>query len=117
VNVVMQTVPQAHRDLPKVPLAVELANTEEARELIQSGIHNVSAITRPYLLPPGTPKDRVQTLRKAFAETMKDQEFLGEIKKLNLEVDSINGEELQGIINAIFKMKPESLARLKEAIK
>jgi tripartite-type tricarboxylate transporter receptor subunit TctC len=117
VNVVVQTVPKAHPDLPKVPVAIDLAKTEDGRELIRSGIHNVSAITRPYLLPPGTPKDRVQALRSAFFETMKDQHFVAEIKKLNLEVDPISGEELQGIINAIFRMKPDTLARLKEAIK
>lgn len=117
VNVVVQTVPKAHPELPKVPVAVELAKTEENRELIISGIHNVSAITRPYLLPPGTPKDRVQVLRRAFIETMKDPGFLAEIKKLNLEADPISGDELQGIINSIFGMSPAALARLKEAIK
>jgi tripartite-type tricarboxylate transporter receptor subunit TctC len=117
VNVVVQTVPKAHHDLPSVPVAVELAKTEESRELINTGIHNVSAITRPYLLPPGTPKDRLRVLRRAFAETMKDQAFVAEIKKQNLEVHPISGEELQEIINAIFGMKPDALARLKEAIK
>ena len=48
---------------------------------------------------------------------MRDQGLLAEIKKLNLEVDPIIGEELQEIINAIFGMKPDALARLKEAIK
>jgi tripartite-type tricarboxylate transporter receptor subunit TctC len=92
VNVVLQTVPKSQPELAKVPLAIDMAKTEEARQLIQIGIHNVSAITRPYLLPPGTPKDRVQIHRKALADTLKDSEFLAEIKKLNLAVDPISGE-------------------------
>jgi tripartite-type tricarboxylate transporter receptor subunit TctC len=116
VNVVLQTVPKAQPELPKIPLAIDMAKTEEGRQLIQIGIHNVSAITRPYVLPPGTPKDRVQTLRKALADTLKDQEFLAEVKKLNFAVDPISGEELEGIIHGLFKIKPETLAKLKEIL-
>lgn len=47
VNVVLQTVPKSQPELPKVPLAIDMAKTEEARQLIQIGIHNSSAITRP----------------------------------------------------------------------
>jgi tripartite-type tricarboxylate transporter receptor subunit TctC len=116
VNVVLQTVPKSQPELVKVPLAIEMAKTDEGRQLIQIGIHNVSAITRPYVLPPGTPKDRVQMLRKAMADTLKDQEFLAEVKKLNFAVDPISGEELESIIHGLFKMKPDTLARLKEIL-
>jgi tripartite-type tricarboxylate transporter receptor subunit TctC len=116
VNVVLQTVPKSQPDLTKIPLAIDKAKTEEGRQLIQIGIHNVSAITRPYVLPPGTPKDRVQMLRKALADTIKDQEFLAEVKKLNFGVDPISGEELEGIIHGLFKIKPETLAKLKEIL-
>ena len=116
VNVVLQTIPKSQPDLVKVPLAIDMAKTDEGRQLIQIGIHNVSAITRPYVLPPGTPKDRVQIIRRAMAETLKDQEFLNEVKKLNFAVDPISGEELDGIIRQLFKMKPETLTKLKEIL-
>ena len=116
VNVVLQTVPKTQPELVKIPLAIEMAKTDEGRQLIQIGIHDVSAITRPYVLPPGTPKDRVQMLRKALGDTIKDQDFLAEVKKLNFAVDPISGEELEGIIHGLFKMKPETLAKLKEIL-
>jgi tripartite-type tricarboxylate transporter receptor subunit TctC len=116
VNVVLQTVPKSQPELARVPLAIEMAKTDEGRQLIQIGIHDVSAITRPYVLPPGTPKDRVQILRKAMTDTLKDQEFLAEVKKLNFAVDPISGEELEGIIHGLFKMKPDTLAKLKEIL-
>ena len=59
-------------DLPNVPLAINLAKSDEARRLIQVGLQNTGAFARPFVLPPGTPKDRVQTLRRAFQETLKD---------------------------------------------
>jgi tripartite-type tricarboxylate transporter receptor subunit TctC len=116
VNVVLQAVPKSQPELVKVPLAIDMAKTDEGRELIQIGIHNVSAITRPYVLPPGTPKDRVQILRKAMVDTLKDHEFLAEVKKLNFAVDPISGEELEGIIHGLFKMKADTLAKLKEIL-
>ena len=51
-----------------------------------------ASITRPYALPPGTPKDRVQMLRRAFRETMKDKDFLAEAIKSKLDVDPVSGE-------------------------
>jgi tripartite-type tricarboxylate transporter receptor subunit TctC len=116
VNVVLQTVPKTQPDLAKVPLAIDMVKTDQGRQLIEIGIHNVSAITRPYVLPPGTPKDRVQMLRKALADTLKDQDFLAEVKKLNFAVDPISGEELESIVHGLFKIKPETLTKLKEVL-
>jgi tripartite-type tricarboxylate transporter receptor subunit TctC len=117
VNVVLQAVPQSHPDLTNVPLAINLAKTDEGRQLIELGVHSVSAITRPYLLPPATPNDRVQTLRRAFAATMKDDDFLAEMHKSKLDINPISGDDLEGIINKLFQMKPETLAKLKEVLK
>lgn len=117
VVVVIQTVPQPLPDLPKVPLAINLAKGEEARQLIQAGIHDVNAITRPYVLPPGTPKERVQTLRKAFTETMQDREFLADVAKSKLGVDPMSGEELERTVAGLFKLKPATLAKLKAVLK
>lgn len=58
----------------------------------------------------------MQILRKAFTDTLKDQEFLAEVKKLNFAVDPISGEELEGIIHGLFKIKPETLVKLKEIL-
>ena len=59
VVVVLQAVPKPFPDLPNVPLAINFAKTEEARQLIEVGIHSNSAIMWPFVLPPGTPKERV----------------------------------------------------------
>ncbi len=115
--VVVQLVSKAHPDLPRVPLAINFAKTEEARQLIEMGA-TVPAITnRPYVLPAGTPKDRAQILRKAFMDTMKDPEFLADAKKSKLDIDPISGEEVQKMVAGMFKLPPGLVARLKEALK
>ena len=117
VSIVLQAVPKAHPDLPKVPVAIELAKTEEARKLIQAGIHDTAAITRPYALPPGTPKDRVQLLRRAFRETLKDKDFLAEAVKSKLDVDPLSGEEVEKIVAGIFKLDSATVAKMAEILK
>jgi len=52
---VLQTSPRAFPDLPGVPLAINLAKTDEARQLIKVGIQNAAAFARPLALPPARP--------------------------------------------------------------
>lgn len=114
--VVLQTLPKSHPELAKVPLAISFAKTPEAKQLIQTGIHDVSDVIRPYVAPPGTPTDRVQTLRKAFADTMKDAEFLADAKNSKLDIEPLTGEELEKIVHGFFKLSPSVVAKLKEAL-
>jgi tripartite-type tricarboxylate transporter receptor subunit TctC len=114
--VVLQTLPKPHPELPKVPLAINYAKTQEARQLIQAGIHDVSDVIRPYVLPPGTPKDRVQIMRKAFMDTMKDREFLADAEKSKLDIEPMSGEELEKTVLGLFKLSPSLIGKLKEAL-
>jgi tripartite-type tricarboxylate transporter receptor subunit TctC len=116
VVVILQAVPKPLVDLPNVPLAVNLAKTEEARQLIEVGIHSVGTFIRPFVLPPGTPKERVQILRKAFQETLKDKEFLAESEKAKLGLGPVDGDELENAVNGIFKLDPTMLAKLKDIL-
>lgn len=114
--VVLQMVPRPHPDLPKVPLAIDFAKTEEARQLIQVGIYDMVDAYRLYLLPPGTPIERVQALQKAFMDTMKDPEFSADIQKSRLSIDPVAGEELKRTMARLFKLSPAMVAKLKEVL-
>jgi tripartite-type tricarboxylate transporter receptor subunit TctC len=85
--------------------------------LIQAGIHDVSDLTFSYVLPPATPKDKVEILRKAFVDTMKDPEFLADTKKSRLGIDPLTGEEHEKTVNSLFKLAPSVVAKLKEVLK
>ena len=117
VTIMMQSAPTAHPDLPKVPLTMSFAKTAEARQLIDAGVHQPSAITYSYSIPPGTPKDRVQILRQAFSQTMKDADFLADAGKANLEIVPASGEEIDKLIQNLFKTPPAVVAKLKEVLR
>jgi len=114
--IVLQTLPKPHADLPKIPLAINFAKSEEARQLIQFGIHNVTAVSRPFVLPPGTPKERVQVLRNAFSATLNDPAFLADAEKANLDISPLSGEELEKNVVSLLRVSPSLLLKLKEVI-
>lgn len=117
VKVVLQNTPAPHPELPDVPTAVSLAKTDMGKKLLQLGLHDVGAITYIYSFPPATPKDRVQILRRAFLETMKDAEFVAEAKKGNFELTPVAGEELERVVNGFFKADPVVVNKLRELLK
>jgi tripartite-type tricarboxylate transporter receptor subunit TctC len=114
--VVLQASKRTHADLPNVPQAIKLAKSEEGRKMIEVGIHGDSDIVRPYTLPPGTPKDRVQLLRKAFEATLADPEFLADAKKSRLNVEPIPASEIEKDIAGLFKLEPAIVAKLKDVL-
>jgi tripartite-type tricarboxylate transporter receptor subunit TctC len=65
-------------------------------------------------LPPGTPKERVSVLQKAFMQTMKDKDFLGEAQKAKLSVEPISGDDVSRIVSDYSAMKPELVKKLRE---
>jgi tripartite-type tricarboxylate transporter receptor subunit TctC len=68
-------------------------------------------------MPPGTPKERVGILRKAFLETVKDPELLKEAAKANLEFNPASGEELDRNVRDLLRLDASLVARLKEILK
>ena len=114
--VILQTNRRTHPDLANVPQAIKFAKTEEARKMIEVGIHGDSDIVRTYTLPPGTPKDRVQLLRKAFDATLKDGEFLADAKKSRLNVEPIPVDDIERDIAGLFKLDPALITKLKDVL-
>jgi tripartite-type tricarboxylate transporter receptor subunit TctC len=116
VVVVLQNSPKPHADLPKVPLAIDQAKSTDARQLIQTGIHDQSAILRPFVLPPRTPRDRVAILRKAFMATLDDPEFRADVGKGRLDIEPVDGAEVEKIVHGLFKLDPFLVSRFKDIL-
>lgn len=117
VVMVLQGTLKAHPELPNIPVAFDLLKTDETRKLLQVVVKVHGPSTRPYFLPPGTPKERVQILRKAYMDTMKDPEFLAETKKAKLDLNPDDGAGLERNVKEIFDLAPSLAAKLKEILK
>ncbi len=103
------------KDLPDVPLASELAKTDEQKQII-GVFSDTVALGRPLLVGPGVPAARVAVLRDAFRKTMQDPELLEEARKMNFDVAPIFGEDVQAIVARIMATPPAIVERARDAV-
>ena len=108
------SVEKPHKDLPNVPVAYQLAKTEEAKQLIRYGIILTNFVQREYVMAPGVPAERVQALRQAFARVFTDSEFRADADKAKLTLDPVSGEEAQRLVLELSSMPAQIEEKLKE---
>ena len=108
------SVERPHKDLPSVPVAYQLAKTDEARQLIRYGIILTNFVQREYVVAPGVPAERVQALRQAFAGVFTDSEFRADADKAKLTLDPVSGEEAQRLVLELSSMPAPIQEKLKE---
>jgi tripartite-type tricarboxylate transporter receptor subunit TctC len=90
-----------HPVFAQLPDLERFARTEKDRKLLAMQRAFVSAGT-PFILPPGTPPDKVQILREAMRKTFNDPEFYAEFKKLvGEEPTPLMSEELEKAIREL----------------
>lgn len=63
---------------------------------------------RPFSLPPGTPRERVNTLRKAFRATMKDPAFLADANKSKLIIRYVSAGEIEKMVGELLSISPKA---------
>lgn len=115
VKPVALTAPQRHPDIPDVPTIVELAKTPELKR-IMSFIAGYAAVGRAFSTPPGTPKERVATLRAAFDKTVKDKKFLAEAKKNNMLLGPETGQYVQRVVEGIINAPDDVVAATRKML-
>lgn len=57
--------------------------------------------------PPGIPEDRLKVLRESFMKTLSDAEYLADIRRLNLTVNPLPGQEVEKIVRSILETPRE----------
>ena len=105
-----------HPELPDVPLVMDLAKNDEQRAILKL-VFARQVMGRPYLAPPELPADRVALLRKAFADTMKDKDFLADAEKSQLEINPVSGEEVEKLVKEVYATPADIIAKAKAAAK
>jgi tripartite-type tricarboxylate transporter receptor subunit TctC len=108
--VLVQLALSKHSDLPDVPLVTDLAKTDEQRQILKL-IFARQVMGRPYLAPPGVPKERVEVLRQAFLDTMKDKEFLAEADTAQLEINPVTGPAIEKLLQEVYQTPADIAAK------
>src|SRR4029077_5867532 len=98
-----------------VPLTISSAKNAEVRDAMEL-IYSQNLFGRPYIMSPGVPADRVAALRKAFAAMLKDKALLADAEKLGLDINPVDGEELQALVAKLYAMPPNVVERAKQSL-
>lgn len=114
--IVIQSAAKPPQELKNIPRMIDLAKTDEQKKLIQIVAHYANEYSRPFAVPPGTPNDRVDLLRKAFQETMKDAEFMAEVDKMQITLDPTTGEDMTAAVTNSSKIDANTKAKLKDIL-
>lgn len=102
-------------ELPNVPSIFELARTEDIRSLLTVLLASQVA-GRPFVAPPDMPADRLAALRSSFMETMKDERFVTDARRLGYDINPMSGDELTVLVNRIYSTPPDLVASAKRVI-
>ena len=113
INLLLQTGADKHPELPNVPRMIDLAKNDQDRQLLAL-FSSPSTVGRSVVAPPGLPPERVAELRKAFMATIKDPTLIADVKKAQLELDPLSGEELQAAIAGSGDFSPALIERARQ---
>jgi tripartite-type tricarboxylate transporter receptor subunit TctC len=97
----------------EVPLIADLATNDLDRKVLNF-INIAIPVGRPLFTPPGVPRDRVEALRKAFDETMKDKDYLADAEKNRVDINPVSGARLQELAIDVAQTPENVVARAKE---
>lgn len=74
-------------------------------------------IGRPYVMPPKTPAELVQTMQTAFASAIKDPELVAEAKKAKAELEFVGGKEAIEVMKEVLDQPQDVVKEFSKYIK
>jgi tripartite-type tricarboxylate transporter receptor subunit TctC len=100
---------------PNVPNILDQAKTPEIRQALEF-LFVPLGLGRPLAVAPQVPKDRVEVLRKAVAQTLHDPEFLADAKKLKIDIDPMDAATTAKMVDQLYTTPPAVVAKLQAAL-
>lgn len=105
---------ERHKDLPDVPLLLDLTGDDKTRQALRL----ISANSMPgkgFVTTPGVPAERVDILHKAFMDVMRDREFVELMTKQKVELDPQPPAFLADVFRQILSTDPQIVKAVQTA--
>jgi tripartite-type tricarboxylate transporter receptor subunit TctC len=106
-HILVQLALAKHPDLTDVPLIVDLAKSDEEKQILKL-IFARQVMGRPFLAPPDIPRDRAEALRKAFMDTLQDKDFLADTDKAQLEINPVSGADIEKLVKELHQTSADT---------
>jgi tripartite-type tricarboxylate transporter receptor subunit TctC len=100
-------------EAPDIPSVYARVKTDEQRHLMRF-FFSSTEFGRPYLFPPGVPKDRVLFMRDVIKKAATDKDLLAEAAKLKLDMTYRDPEHLEQLVAQLYSMPPDILETIKK---
>ena len=104
--------PGKHPEIPHVPVANDLVTEPAARSLFNL----VAFPFPPWVVPPGTPEDRLAVLRDGFMKAFGDSEFRKAAEKAGFEIDPVPGEKAEVMAREFLNVPEKTRQMLKDIL-
>jgi tripartite-type tricarboxylate transporter receptor subunit TctC len=95
---------------PDAPAIAEFAKDEMSLQVLRL-LLAPQDMDRPFLVPPGVPKERVAALRTAFLAALNDPGFRADATRMGLEVAEVDGDKAARILNDVYAL-PAAVVKL-----
>ena len=116
INIIVQFGVTPDPELTKMGVPNFNQYVSEADRPVADLIVAQQVFSRMFFVPNGVPADRVTLLREAFLKTLKDEEFLADANKAQLNIDPISGAEVQNVVDRIFGSSQDIVERARKMI-
>jgi tripartite-type tricarboxylate transporter receptor subunit TctC len=93
---------------PEVPSVFDLAETDEQRAVLNLFL-GADEMGHPIALPPEVPRERVEAVRAAFAQMLKDPDFLADAARQHLDLLPGRFDELEKTVAEAFAASPAAI--------
>jgi tripartite-type tricarboxylate transporter receptor subunit TctC len=100
----------------EIPNILDFARSPSERAALAL-LSSTAALSRPLLAPPGLPPDRIEALRTAFDDTMKDAGFLAEARKAGMDIKPMSGAAIQKLVEQIVASAPGDVELAAQLVK
>jgi tripartite-type tricarboxylate transporter receptor subunit TctC len=112
-KIILQLALAKHKDLPDVPLVSEFVNNPDDRQVLEM-IFSRQSMGRPVVAPPGVDLRMVDVLRKALSQTMRDPQFIADGAKIGLELEFVDGAEVQALVERLYRSPAPVVGRAQQ---
>jgi tripartite-type tricarboxylate transporter receptor subunit TctC len=116
VTVLVQLGVKKAPDIPAdIPLGLDLAKTPQERQVLEV-LCAPSATGYPSFMGPGVPKERVDAIRNAYLQSLRDPEFIEAVEKQGLDLDPVGPDELADVVRGIYALPETAVEGARELL-
>jgi tripartite-type tricarboxylate transporter receptor subunit TctC len=119
VKSLIQTGQKRDHRLPDVPTLYELMDqykTPEPNRRMATTLLSAGGFGRPMVAPPGMSMDLTRALRDAYAKTLKDPDFVAEVKKRRYDLEPVSGDEMQSKARDVVNQPADVVDRVRKLL-